>query len=102
MHPHGYKVSKWITVVVRPQKEGVMPEAYMASDLAQALERDRVFGYSDVRSAVTKRVLAEDEDEILPSIIQEGRDVSSFRPEFLLVDIQCGMSSKRFPIIEHS
>jgi nuclear protein localization family protein 4 len=48
-HPEGYKVSKFVTVVVKPTGDGaeIGIEAYMVSDQCQALERDNVFGNTD-------------------------------------------------------
>ena len=55
-HPAGCKVSKYVTVVLKPQDDGnSMPEAYMISDQGQALERDGVFGESDRRRRMVKR-----------------------------------------------
>lgn len=55
-HPAGCKVSKFVTVVLKPQDDGnSMPEAYMISDQGQALERDGVFGESDRRRRMVKR-----------------------------------------------
>ena len=43
-HPEGYKVSKFVTVVVKPRGDGAETglDAYMVSDQCQALERDNV------------------------------------------------------------
>jgi nuclear protein localization family protein 4 len=42
VHPEGYKVSKFVTVVVKPKGDNneIGIECYMASDQCQALERD--------------------------------------------------------------
>lgn len=46
-HPEGYKVTKFVTVVVEQKgNEEIGVECYMASDQCQALERDNVLGDS--------------------------------------------------------
>ena len=49
-HPDGFKVSKYVTVVVQaddPDQHHISVECYMASDQCQALERDDVLGNSN-------------------------------------------------------
>lgn len=56
VHPSGYKVSKFVTVVLKPRDDGSCePQAYMVSDQCQALERDNIFGDSDLRRKLVKR-----------------------------------------------
>jgi hypothetical protein len=55
-HPLGFKVSKFVTVVVSPNAQGdVGIEAYMVSDMGQALERDNVLGDHESRKLLAPR-----------------------------------------------
>lgn len=81
MHPSGYNVTKFITVVLKPQEDGsCLPEAYMVSDTVQALERDNVLGDSERRRRVVVREI-KDKKELLPQIMKEGKPVTEFEPE---------------------
>ena len=101
MHPSGYKVSKFITVVLKPTENGnAMPEAYMVSDQAQALERDNVFGYCDNRRRLVKRKPAD--RELLPTIMCENKPSEEFQPEWFIVSLGCGMPTKSMTILNHS
>ena len=89
-HPEGYKVSKFVTVVVKPKGDGqeIGIEAYMVSDQCQALERDDVFGNSDSRKKMILREPAE--NEMIPSIVMEGKTVKEFEPDFFIVSLNNG------------
>jgi len=56
-HPAvGFKVSKQVTVVVKKDGKGETDiNAYMVSDMCQALERDNVFGSSQDRKKMCVR-----------------------------------------------
>ena len=55
-HPVGFKVSKQVTVVCKKNEFGETDfDAYMVSDMAQALERDSVFGESKDRKKMCVR-----------------------------------------------
>jgi nuclear protein localization family protein 4 len=101
VHPTGYKVSKFVTVVLKPTDDGnAMPEAYMVSDQAQALERDSLFGESESRRRLVKR-RAKD-GELLPTIMCENKAAEEFQPEWFIVSLGCGMPKKSLTILEHS
>ena len=100
-HPSGYKVTKFVTVVLKPTEDGnAMPEAYMVSDQAQALERDKVFGESENRRRLVKRRPAE--HELLPTIMCENKPCEEFQPEWFIVSMGCGLPKKALTILEHS
>lgn len=100
-HPTGYKVSKFVTVVLKPTDDGnAMPEAYMVSDQAQALERDNVFGDSENRRRLVKRKAKE--GELLPTLMCENKPAEEFQPEWFIVSLGCGMPKKSMMILEHS
>jgi NPL4 family len=88
-HPEGYKVSKFVTVVVKPKGDGEIGiEAYMISDQCQALERDDVFGESESRK---KMVLREPkENEMIPSVVMEGKPAKEFEPDYFIVSLSNG------------
>ncbi len=90
-HPDGYKVSKYVTVVVQMEdasKDAVGVEAYMASDLCQALERDQVLGDSQNPK---KMVIREPKsNESMPAVLQEGAPVKEFEPDFFIVSLAHG------------
>lgn len=101
IHPSGYKVSKFATVVLKPTEDGnAMPEAYMVSDQAQALERDNVFGESENRRRLVKR--KPNDKELLPTIMCENKPSEEFQPEWFIVNLGCGMPTKTMNVIEHS
>lgn len=101
LHPSGYRVSKFVTVVLKPAEDGnAMPEAYMVSDQAQALERDGVFGDSENRRRLVKRNAGE--KELLPTIMCENRPSEEFQPEWFIVNLGCGMPKKSMTLLEHS
>jgi nuclear protein localization protein 4 homolog len=89
-HPEGVRVSKFVTVVVKPK--GDMGESgidcYMVSDLGQALERDNVFGnHEDHKHMVVREP---EENEMVPNIVKQGKTVKEFDPEFFIVSIAHG------------
>ena len=100
-HPSGYKVSKYATVVLKPTDDGnSMPEAYMVSDQAQALERDNVFGDSESRRLLKKRETGK--DEILPTVMSENSPKEEFQPEWFIVNLGCGIPKKPMTILHHN
>lgn len=101
VHPSGYKVSKFVTVVLKPTDDGnAMPEAYMVSDQAQALERDNVFGEPESRRRLVKR--KPKDRELLPTIMCENKPAEEFQPEWFIVSLGCGMPKKSLLFLEHS
>lgn len=60
----------------------------MISDQGQALERDNVFGSSESRKKMVVRV--PNENEMVPSIVTDGKSVKDFDPEFFIVSLAHG------------
>jgi len=60
----------------------------MVSDLCQALERDNIFGNSEDNKSMAVREA--EENEMIPSVIKEGKAVKTFDPEFFIVSISHG------------
>jgi NPL4 family len=89
-HPEGYKVSKFITVVVKPKGDGseIGIEAYMVSDQCQALERDNVFGSSDSRKKMILREPAS--NEMIPQVVMEGKATKEIEPDYFIVSLANG------------
>jgi len=62
----------------------------MVSDLCQAMERDNVIGKSESRKVMNLRILNDDETQKLPTVMMENKEVTSFGPEWFLVNLNCG------------
>jgi len=63
-------------------------ECWMASDIAQALERDNVLGDSDKPDRLAVRKPGEGEK--IPSFLREGANVTDWETEFMLVHLGYG------------
>ena len=60
----------------------------MVSDQAQALERDDVFGETESRK---KMILREPgPNEMIPSVVKEGKPAKEFEPDFFIVSLAHG------------
>lgn len=92
-HPDGYKVSKFVTVVVEQKDDNqIGVECYMASDQCQALERDNVLGDSkDPKKMVIREPKRE---EAMPAVLREGSGVKEFEPDFFLVSLAHGQPNE--------
>lgn len=64
----------------------------MVSDMAQALERDGVFGESADRKKMCVRTPAP--DEMVPAVMTEGRNVKEFPQDFFIVNVNHAASTK--------
>lgn len=99
-HPSGSSVSKFVTVTIKPQEDGnCLPEAYMVSDQAQALERDNVFGESDSNKTLVIR--QQGENELIPNVLVTGNPKAKIQPEFCIVNVGCGLPTEAQSIIQH-
>lgn len=89
-HPLGFKVSKFVTVVVQPNSFGeIETKVYMVSEIGQELERDNCLAINpDKPNMVCPRVAGE--NEIVPPFLRQGTQVKEFEPEFLLVKLEQG------------
>ncbi len=93
-HPVGFKVSKQVTVVVKKNEWGETDfEAYMVSDMAQALERDGVFGESKDRKKMCVRVPKP--NEMVPAIMMEGKNVTEFDQLFFIVQLTSSKTDEK-------
>lgn len=73
----------------------------MVSDQCQALERDNIFGNTDSRK---KMVLREGgQNEMIPSVVKEGKTVKEFEPDFFIVSLAHGQpkSKKDYNIMKN-
>jgi len=104
-HHTGYKVSKFITIVLRPNQannDEIVPDVYMVSDQAQALEKDGVFGEPQTRKELPVREPI-DSNDILPTVIQEGKEVKNIAPEFFVVNVAHGQpKNNNFAVVKHA
>lgn len=85
-HETGYKISRFITVVVKPKDNNETElECYMVSDLGQAIERDGVLVHSDIQKIAKARQAKK--GEIVPTVYMENKPVFEFDPDFLIVNV---------------
>jgi len=102
IHPCGYRVTKFITVVMRHSKDEVVPDVYMVSDQCQALERDEIFTEPETRKELLVREPVETHD-ILPTVIVEGKPTKKIEPEFFIVNVAHGRpKTSQFSIMKHA
>lgn len=97
-HYTGYPVSTHVTCTMHPDSEGKPAlNAFMVSDTAMALVRDGTI--SDMQNDPVVLTIREprQKNEILPQIIESGKEVSSFDPSWLLIRV-----NDSAPIIPHS
>jgi nuclear protein localization protein 4 homolog len=86
-HESEYKVSKFITVAVKPRENNEADlECYMVSDLCQALERDGVLGDSEYHKEM--KVRKPNKNEVMPTVYMENRPVEKFDPDFCIVNVR--------------
>lgn len=102
-HPEGVKVPKFVTIVCKPKGDGGESglDCYMVSDQCQALERDNMLEVSDDHTKLMARQT--DENEMVPTIVQEGKPVKQFDPEFFIVTLPNGMpkNAKEYSILKN-
>lgn len=93
-HPIGYQVSKQVTVVCKKNEFGeTVFDAYMVSDMAQALERDGVFGESKDRKKMCVRTPGQ--NELVPAVLMEGQNVKEFDQLFFVVQLAHGFTDEK-------
>jgi nuclear protein localization family protein 4 len=92
VHPSGYKVSKFITIIVKPKNENLECEleCYMVSDLCQSLERDGLFEDSSEKTKMQVKKKKQ-KNEVLSTVYMESKDVSQFDPDFCIVNVAHGV-----------
>ena len=64
----------------------------MSTDIAQALERDGVFGNSDKPDKLVIRKAGH--DDAVPAVLREGSGVTEFETEFMLVSLAHGQPNQ--------
>lgn len=102
-HPEGVKVPKFVTIVVKPKGDSGESglDCYMVSDQCQALERDNILEVSEDHTKLITR--EPEENEIIANVIQEGRTVKEFDPEFFIVSLTNGqpVDAKEYTILKN-
>lgn len=102
-HPEGYKVSKFATVVAKPSgpQQDIQLHCYQVSDQCQALERDNIFGDSESHKHMVLREA--NENEMIPSVLQEGKPAKEFELDFFIVSLGHGSMKigKDFNILKY-
>jgi nuclear protein localization family protein 4 len=91
-HYTGYRVSKQVGVVVKLEGDTgqAEPEAVMVSDQAMAMLRDdlvRVEDQVDYKETHVKIRASNEKEELLPSVLQEYKDVKEFDADWLVVKV---------------
>lgn len=84
----GFKVAKFVTVVLQMKDDDVDVHCYMVSDQCQALVAAGVFADSDERKKLIVREPAS--DEMVPAFMQEGNSVKEVEPSFFIVSVAHG------------
>lgn len=77
-HTSGYKVSKFISIVLRPGKKvksDVLPEVYMVSDQAQILVKEGLLEQPESRKFLKIRE-PKNEVDIIPAVLHEGKQIN--------------------------
>lgn len=88
MHPMGFKVPKYVTVVLQMKGDDVDVHCYMVSDQCQAIVNAGVFADSEDKKLLTVR--EPPADEMVPLFMQEGKAVKNVEPSFFIVNVAHG------------
>ena len=68
--------------------QDIQLHCYQVSDQCQALERDNVFGESESNKKMVLRECSE--NEMMPSVLQEGKPAKEFELDFFIVSLNHG------------
>ncbi|GIX63734.1 nuclear protein localization protein 4, putative [Babesia caballi] len=102
-HYTGYPVTTHVTCTLHPDSEGKPAlNAFMVSDTAMALLRDGVVSDSQDDSLVLRIREAAQKNEILPQIIESGKEVTSFDPSWFVVRVNDSAPIKPNSIFRHT
>ena len=93
-HQSGCKISRFITCVVKPNDSGECTiEAYMVSDMCQALERDNIF--DNLKDKKLMQVRKPKKNEMLPTVYMENKPTQKFDPDFFIVNLGHGVPQSK-------
>ena len=84
----GFKVPKYVTVVLQMKDDDVDVHCYMVSDQCQALVNAGVFAETEDRKKLVVREPGP--DEMVPAFMQEGTTVKEVEPSFFIVSVAHG------------
>ncbi|UKJ90504.2 hypothetical protein MACJ_001438 [Theileria orientalis] len=88
IHYTGYPVSTMVTCTMSPDDNGQpLLDAFMASDMALALFRDELLDNNQDDDNIIKIRKVQHSQEIMPPIIESGKEVTSFDTSWLMVRI---------------
>merc|ERR1712216_830306 len=102
-HYSGYRLSTFLTCMVRPNPEaGGEPEptVFMVSDQATSMVRDGLLGQSQDPKRCTLREKME--HEILPIVLESGKNTTSFDPDWFVVRVNSGAPKRPRSLFTHS
>ncbi|KAK1443717.1 nuclear protein localization 4 like protein [Babesia gibsoni] len=87
-HYTGYPVSTHVTCTMHPDSEGKPGlNVFMASDTAMALVRDGTISHVQKDPMVVTIREPSSKNEVLPQIIESGKEVTSFDPSWLIIRV---------------
>ena len=92
------QVSHFVTCVVRPtESHSGEIETYMVSDMCQALERDNILS-GDFSVKDKMKIRQANQNEIMPRVFEESKEVSEFNPIFFLVNVAHGAPADKLDL----
>lgn len=88
IHYTGYPVSTHVTCTMHPDPEGKPAlNVFMASDTAMALVRDGTISQVQDNPLVISIREPSNKNELLPQIIESGKEVTSFDPSWFIIRV---------------
>ncbi|GFE54896.1 hypothetical protein BaOVIS_023000 [Babesia ovis] len=88
IHYTGYPVSTHVTCTLHPDSEGKPAlNAFMVSDTAMALLRDGIISDVQPDPMVLRMREPKHKNEVLPQIIESGKEVTSFDPSWFVIRV---------------
>ncbi|CAD7975139.1 unnamed protein product [Amoebophrya sp. A25] len=96
-HYSGYECSTFVTCTVRPDPEnGGNPDTkvFQCSDQASAMLRDECLDL-DNPDPKSIRIRKGGDGEVMPAVLQSGKDAGTFDPDWFIVRVNDGVPRKR-------
>jgi nuclear protein localization family protein 4 len=105
-HYTGYRLSKFVTCIVSPDPKGGQPEisALMVSDQSMGMVRDRLvtLATQDLEKPKLVRLRQPEKTELLPTVLQSGKEVTEFDPDWFIVRVNHGVPLKPRGFFAHA
>ena len=102
-HYTGYRLSKFVSCIVTPDSKGE-PDitALMVSDQSMGMVRDRLVTLSAQNDPKHVKLRATEKNELLPTVLQSGKEVTEFDPDWFIVRVNHGVPTKPRSFFSHS